>query len=568
MDFKTLISQLTQLFIKLNKQQQIVLVSSVVVVVAFLIFLVIFQNGENGDKAYKSLFQQLSASDAAAIIEELEASNVPYKLGKNNRIDVPKEYVYKERIRMASLGYPSNSGVGFELFDTQEFGATKFDQNVKFLRALEGELSRTVEGLNLIEKAKVHIALPKDSLFVTDKIKPTASIAISIKPNMKLSSRQIMGIKHLIASSVPELTPANVMLISSDGEALGNDDELNQSTEEAKVQMKYQRKMEKFYEDKIINVLSPFIGSKERVVAKVSIEFDFSKKEQTKEFYEPDGVIRSEQTLEEKREGFVPKEIGGVPGAVSNIGPVQGISSNKNNEKYSKNKGTTNYEISKTTSSIKGQFATIKRITAAVVVDGKYKNKKDKDGNELEDLEYQALDETQIAAIINLVKQSIGILNSRGDEVSVTNFAFQSTKDSLDADKNTNAVIAKIMIILGPFSPIFKYLFAIIVLIVFYKKVIVPFSVRMLEMTKEEEEEKKAHIVFDEEEEENLAIKMQDMRKKVEGQLGFNKDFNEEEMKYEVLLEKLEAMVDEKPSDIAAILNLLIENEIITEINK
>jgi len=561
MDFQTLVSQLTQLFLRLNKQQKIVLVSSVVVVVAFLIFLVLYEGDDGTNKGYAPLFEKLNASDASAIVEQLEVQQIPYNITKDNIIEVPKEHLYKQRMKMASLGYPTNSGVGFELFDTQEFGATKFDQNVKYLRALEGELSRTIAGLSIIDSAKVHIALPKESLFVTENVQPTASITLAITENMRLSPKQINGIKHLVSASIPKLTTENVMIISSDGEALGEDDELTTSTEEAKIQMRYKAKIEKTYEDKIINVLAPFIGSTERVVAKVSVELDFSRKEQTKELYDPENVIRSEQILEEKREGFAPKDIGGVPGAVSNIGPVQGLESQQSTEKYSKNQGTTNYEISKTVSTIKGEFATIKRITAAVVVDGKYISKKDADGNPTDELEYIALDDTQLVAIENLVKQSIGVLDTRGDEISVKNFQFSATVDNLKDKTPVEKTIEYVSRILGPLAPVLKYIIAIIVLVIFYKKVIVPFSERMLEVTKEDDDDKKPHIFFEDEEEEDLVGKVQEMRKKVENQLGLGENFDEDELKYEVLLEKVKTLTEDKAEELASVLSALVENE-------
>ena len=166
MDLKALISQLVGLYEKLNKSQKLVVGATIVGVVAFLLFLVVYTTKSESRNDYKVLFDSLSAADAALVIEQLEKDNVPYKIPRDNVIEVPKNVVYKERISIAALGLPRESNVGFELFNTQEFGATSFDQNIKFLRALEGELSRTVQSLSPVEVANVNLALTKDSLFV------------------------------------------------------------------------------------------------------------------------------------------------------------------------------------------------------------------------------------------------------------------------------------------------------------------------------------------------------------------------------------------------------------------
>jgi flagellar M-ring protein FliF len=167
MDFKVLFSQLVVLYDKLTKQQKIIIASAVVGIVSFLIFMVVYTAKNDTNDKYKTLFESLSSEDASKVIDQLEKDKIPYKLLDNNIIKVPKKFVYKERITIASLGIPKNNGVGFELFDTQEFGATSFDQNVKYLRAMEGELSRTINALSPIESASVSLALPKDTLFVS-----------------------------------------------------------------------------------------------------------------------------------------------------------------------------------------------------------------------------------------------------------------------------------------------------------------------------------------------------------------------------------------------------------------
>lgn len=560
MDFKVLFSQLILLYTKLTKQQKIIISVAIVGIVAFLIFMVVYTS-KKPDSKYEVLFDSLSSSDAAKVVEQLEKENIPYKLEDNNIIKVPKEVVYKQRISIASQGIPKDSGVGFELFDTQEFGATSFDQNVKYLRALEGELARTINALSPIESASVSLALPKETLFVSKQIDPSASVMVTLVEGRVLSSKQIRGIKNLVAAAVPKMSSSNVMLVNSDGETLGDEDEMVQMGELSAVQQKYKSKEEKKRQQKILEVISPFVGGKKGVVAQVTIEFDFSIKSSTSETYDPENVVRSEQTSEEKREGGAPKEVGGVPGTVSNIGPVQGLQSNQLSEKYEKNTGTTNYEVGKTVSTTKSEFARIKRISAAVLVDGKYKNKLDENGELTANLEYVPLDEADLQALSSLVSRSIGIDEARGDLISVKNLQFKRPEVDVGLD-GVSRVLAFSEAYIAPFSSVFKYIFVLIILIVTYKKAIAPFAERMLEVSKEEDElEKPVLDVFDDDEE-DLVEKVQKMRKKVEDQLGVNEGFNEDELKHDVILEKVKSMAEDAPEDIAALLQALLTEEL------
>ncbi len=560
MDLKALISQLVGLFDKLNNSQKIVVGATIVGVVAFLLFLVVYTTkGGESKSDYKVLFDSLSSADAALVIQQLEKDNISYRIPRDNVIEVPKDVVYRERIAIAALGLPKESSVGFELFDSQEFGATSFDQNVKFLRALEGELSRTVQNLSPVEVANVNLALPKESLFVSEQAPPTASVVVSLYDGRMLTPKQVRGIKNLVSSAVPKMKAENVALINAEGEELGGDNDTSVLGELSAMQLKYKNREERKREEKIVNVLAPFIGGNKRVVAKVTIEYDFSQKSSTSETYDPESVVRSEQTIEEKREGTSPKEIGGVPGAVSNIGPVQGLESQQNGEKYEKSNVSTNYEISKTVSSTKGEFATIKRVTAAVVVDGKYRAKVDAEGSETGEQEFINREQSELDAISSLVKNAIGANSARGDLVTVRSFQFEVLK--ADPVQVVGKISTFYTLYLGPFSEVFKLLLVGLILFIVYKKLITPFAERMLEFSKEEDEMERPVLELDEEEEEDLVERVQQMRKKVEDQLGVGENFNEDELKHDVLLEKIRNIAEERPDELASLLQALINEE-------
>ncbi|MCQ2891589.1 flagellar basal body M-ring protein FliF [Helicobacter pylori] len=560
MDLKVLLQRIVDFFIKLNKKQKIALIAAGVLITALLVFLLLypFKEKDYAQGGYGVLFERLDSSDNALILQHLQQNQIPYKILKDDTILIPKDKVYEERITLASQGIPKTSKVGFEIFDTKDFGATDFDQNIKLIRAIEGELSRTIESLNPILKANVHIAIPKDSVFVAKEVPPSASVMLKLKPDMKLSPTQILGIKNLIAAAVPKLTIENVKIVNENGESIGEGDILENSKELALEQLRYKQNFENILENKIVNILAPIVGGKNKVVARVNAEFDFSQKKSTKETFDPNNVVRSEQNLEEKKEGASKKQVGGVPGVVSNIGPVQGLKDNKEPEKYEKSQNTTNYEVGKTISEIKGEFGTLVRLNAAVVVDGKYKIAL-KDGANA--LEYEPLSDESLKKINALVKQAIGYNQNRGDDVAVSNFEFNPMAPMIDNATLSEKIMHKTQKILGSFTPLIKYILVFIVLFIFYKKVIVPFSERMLEVVPDEDKEVKS--MFEEmDEEEDELNKLGDLRKKVEDQLGLNATFSEEEVRYEIILEKIRGTLKERPDEIATLFKLLIKDEI------
>ncbi|GAA8838599.1 flagellar basal-body MS-ring/collar protein FliF [Helicobacter pylori] len=566
MDLKVLLQRIVDFFIKLNKKQKIALIAAGVLITALLVFLLLypFKEKDYAQGGYGVLFERLDSSDNALILQHLQQNQIPYKILKDDTILIPKDKVYEERITLASQGIPKTSKVGFEIFDTKDFGATDFDQNIKLIRAIEGELSRTIESLNPILKANVHIAIPKDSVFVAKEVPPSASVMLKLKPDMKLSPTQILGIKNLIAAAVPKLTTENVKIVNENGESIGEGDILENSKELALEQLRYKQNFENILENKIVNILAPIVGGKNKVVARVNAEFDFSQKKSTKETFDPNNVVRSEQNLEEKKEGASKKQVGGVPGVVSNIGPVQGLKDNKEPEKYEKSQNTTNYEVGKTISEIKGEFGTLVRLNAAVVVDGKYKIAL-KDGANT--LEYEPLSDESLKKINALVKQAIGYNQNRGDDVAVSNFEFNPMAPMLDNATLSEKIMHKTQKVLGSFTPLIKYILVFIVLFIFYKKVIVPFSERMLEMVPDEDKEVKS--MFEEmDEEEDELNKLGDLRKKVEDQLGLNATFSEEEVRYEIVLEKIRGTLKERPDEIAMLFKLLIKDEISSDSTK
>ena len=555
MDFKAIFQQIGQIYQNLSLKQRLVAMGSVALVVGFLVFLSIYKSSNVNYDGYSVLFENTSAADSALIIQQLEKDKVKYKILNEGTILVPNADVYRERISIASLGILKDGKVGFEIFDKQEFGATDAEQKVKFQRALEGELARTIESLAPIKKAIVRIAIPKETLFTERATPPSASIVLNLKDGQSLNLKQITGIKNLVAAAVANLKPEQVKIVSEDGAPLGEEDG-EYDSDQITQQIKYKRDAEQGLEEKIINVLSPIVGGSDKVVAKVTIDFDFARKDSQSETFDPNSVARSEQNVEEKRQGSKEAEVQGVPGAVSNIGPVEGLQDGKMKELYSKSSSTTNYEISKKVERVKDQFAKINRLSAAVVVDGKYENKKDEKGEPTKEIVYVPLDEKQLSRIDALIRQSIGFDQNRGDEVTVSNFEFQRPDGQTPASKVNSFFELYIL----PFAPLLKYIFVAILLYFFYKKVIVPFMSKMLEDVKEEEPEPMPDIVELDDSEDTLE-KFKAAKKKVEEQLGVGGDFNEDELRYDVMLEKMKLVAQERPGLKGVLLQDMIKND-------
>ena len=565
-NFKELFGQLSTIFLNLTKRQKIVAISSVVAVVALIVFLLLFTRAPKGTgeefSGYSVLFANVEPSVSAQIIAQLEMDGVKYKLADENTILVPNKDVYRERIAVASLGIvqASKTKPGFELFDTNSFGATEGEQRIKFQRAIQGELSKTIESLEPIERASVYIAFPKESVFTERQTPPTASVVVKLKNGSLLDYGQIDGIKRIVSGSIPNLSLENVKIVTQDGVAVGEDSVAMQNEQEAariKAQLRYKHEFESNYEAKIIDMIARFVGSRDKVTAKVSIEFDFSQTDKEQEIFDPNSVVRSEQNIEEHKVGRDPKELGGVPGAVSNIGPVQGIEDNKLTQEYDKTVTNTNYEISKQIIKTKPQFATIKRLTAAVVVDGRYENVRDESGELTAKINYIPLNENEVNQIRSLVEQAVGYNQARGDQVTVSNFEFRPNHISTPLTKFQRFEEEYIK----PLLPVLKYLLVALILFVFYKKVIVPFMNKMLMDTKPQEEAVFEEEIDVEEEAEDTIERFKAAKKRAEDELGMNDDFNEEDLKYDVLLEKMKGIVAERSDEVASLLQSMVKTD-------
>lgn len=425
---------LLQGFFRLTNVQKVVLLVGVAAAVAIAVAFVSWARAPD----YKVLFSNVADRDGGAIISALQQINVPYRMSEGGgAILVPSDRVYESRLRLAQQGLPRGGSIGFELLENQRIGTSQFVEQVNFQRALEGELARTVQALGSVQGARVHLAIPRPSVFVRDQQKPSASVLVSLFPGRTLDPAQLAGITHLVASSVPELAPSAVTIVDQAGNLLTQSPNARESNAGLDAgQLKYLQAVEQNFVRRIEAILTPIVGPG-NVRAQVTAELDFSTVEQTAETYKPnpspEQAIRSQQTVETL--GDNPRDASGVPGALSNQppgaataplnAPAKGAAKGAANEPpppaNSHREATTNYEIDKTITHTRAEVGAIRRLSAAVVVNHRREVKEGKS-------EATPLPEAEIAQLNNLVRQAIGFNEKRGDMVNLVNAAFNEAE--------------------------------------------------------------------------------------------------------------------------------------------
>jgi flagellar M-ring protein FliF len=405
----------------------------------------------NSQPELQVLFSHLSQEDASEIVSKLKEKKIPFQLSANgSSILVSREQVYEVRLALAAEGLPKGGGVGFEVFDRTNLGATDFVQKLNYQRALQGELSRTIRQIKQVEEARVHVVTPKESLFLDEQKKPSASVLIRTRSGMKLEPSQVEGIVHLVASAVEGLDSGNITVVDTSGKILFQRSESNSFGQMSTTQLEYQRNIEEGIKKKVQGMLEEVLGFN-KAIARVSADIDFQQVDITEETYDPNSVIRSEQKNLEKAslisnaksaaglrtEGQVSVKAGGEktkapPGKGTRtreepLVPLQHKQEERQNE-------VRNYEISKVNKRIKNPVGRLKKISAAVIVDGTIKEAVDAKGKKSR--EYQARSPEEMQSIEAIVKKAIGYDEGRGDQVEVINMPFSWSM----AEEETRAV--------------------------------------------------------------------------------------------------------------------------------
>jgi flagellar M-ring protein FliF len=399
---------------------------------------------------YGLLYSDLEQSDAASITEKLKDQRIDYRLRHDGRtIEIsPRGLVHQVRLDLASGGLPRGGSTGFELFNETSLGRTGFVEKVMLVRALQGELERTISSIDAIKSVRVHITNPEKSVFVKRDVLPTASVLLRLKPGMELTQQQTKGIAYLVANSVERLEPKNVTILDSNGNILNLQQEGIELAGVDTTRMKFQKTLEAEYSQRIETMLAEILGPG-KVVARVTADLDFSKYEREEESYDPGGqVVRSERSTVES--GGLSAE-GGVPGVVSNLTNDPGILTPPDSSRSANTRSESikNFEVSRAVSRTISSPGAIQKLSVAVLVDGQYAStptgETGPDGAAIAIKEYQPLSTDMLRRIENLVKQAVGYDASRGDIISVENIRFLDTEDSL-SELLTSAASQEIML--------------------------------------------------------------------------------------------------------------------------
>ncbi|GAA4417617.1 flagellar basal-body MS-ring/collar protein FliF [Acidovorax lacteus] len=417
----------------LDRAQRLRLGVGVALLIAVAIAAIVF--GRQPD--YRVLFANLSDKDGGAIVAQLSQMNVPYKYAEGGgAILIPAERVHDVRLRLATQGLPKGSVTGFELMETNRFGITQFQERLNFQRGLEGELTRSIQALSSVQSARVHLALPNQNGFFREQQKPSASVLVSLHPGRILDRAQLAGIVHLVASSVPELSPSAVSVLDDTGKLLSQSPDSAAGAAIDAQQLAYVQQIEQQYTRRILDILEPVVG-RNNVKAQVTAEVDFTQTEQTSEQHRPNqgseaAAVRSQQVVESSGTTDSTNTATGVPGAVANQppgqaqAPINGANPAPNAAggqqasaaTQSKRESITNYEVDRTVRVTRGGTGAIKRVNAAVVVNYQMAEEKGKPVP-------KALTPEQIEQMTALVRETIGFNRDRGDSVNLMNTPFQ-----------------------------------------------------------------------------------------------------------------------------------------------
>ncbi|TGB97346.1 flagellar basal-body MS-ring/collar protein FliF [Escherichia sp. E2748] len=542
-DFKALLE-------RIRANPRIIFMITAAAAISIVVALLFWMQGP----VYRVLYSNISEQDGGAIVTQLSQMQVPYRFADHNgAIMIPEDQVYEVRLKLAQQGLPKGGSVGFELLDQEKFGISQFNEQVNFQRALEGELARTIETLGPVQSARIHLAIPKPSLFVREQKAPTASVTLTLQNGRTLDEGQVNAISYMIASAVSGLDAAHVTIVDQSGHLLSGSDTHNTQT----TQLKYIREVEDDYQNRIQAILTPVVGSA-NVRTQVTAQVDFTQNEQTVEEYAPNTSpdkmsIRSRHVVHDEQGGK--SSVGGVPGALSNLPPTAATApittstpargakdsaphpasqavSQKLQPYSQSHDDITNYELDRTLKHITRNTGNVERLSVAVVINylpGKAG-------------EPAALTPAQMKQINDLVKEAMGYTASRGDSVNVVNTPFsQSDKDVVLPLWQQQDVIQLVLSVL-------RYLLVALVAWMLWRKAVWPFWVKHQEMLLQRLEMEK---------EARQAEATAQRQKKEHSELAKA----QQRMDTELTTQQLREMADEAPQIIALVIRQWMNKE-------
>lgn len=453
--FLTFIKQLSERFLALQQGQKLAILVLVAGGMASLFTMSLWLKAPD----YQLLYAKLAPADAAKIVDVLKSDKVPYELSQGGQtIHIPADAIYETRLKLASEGLPEGGEVGMEIFEENALGMTEFIQKLNYQRALQGELSRTIKSLDAIDQARVHLVIPKDTLFLKEKPRGKASITIKIKPGKNVTSEQTQGIVHLVAASVEGIDAQDVVVVDLKGNLLSGDQASSSGAMRTSTNYQHKLVVEKELQDNIVRMLENALGEG-TVIAQVSTNLDFELVDRTEEIFDPDSqVVRSEQLVSEATLGALPP--GGVPGAQGLVpGGTGQTKAGGQPAKRDKENQTFNYEINKIVRQISKPIGTIKKLSVAVLIDGTITG---------EPPTYQPRTEEDMAKYLPIIKSAIGYDEKRGDQIQLENVQFDRSFELSEQKRLSESEMMDLAIKIG------KFVLAALFILLFFTRVIRP----------------------------------------------------------------------------------------------
>ncbi|HEN3616815.1 TPA: flagellar M-ring protein FliF [Yersinia enterocolitica] len=545
---------------RLRANPKIPLLIAAAAAVAILVVLMLWAKSPD----YRVLYSNLNDRDGGDIVTQLTQLNIPYRFADNGgALLIPADKVHETRLRLAQQGLPKGGAVGFELLDQEKFGISQFSEQVNYQRALEGELARTIGTLGPVLNVRVHLAMPKPSLFVREQKSPTASVTLALQPGRALDDGQINAIVYMVSSSVAGLPPANVTVVDQTGRLLTQSDSAGRDLNAA--QLKFTNEVENRFQRRIETILAPMVGSG-NVHAQVTAQVDFASREQTDEEYKPNqaanqGAVRSQQVSTSEQLGGT--NVGGVPGALSNqpsatpVAPIEvpqatpaagaGAAANAANRpataarqtatsSNSRHDQTTNFEVDRTIRHTQQQAGMVQRLSVAVVVN--YGS--DKAGKPI------ALSKDQLAQVESLTREAMGFSTVRGDTLNVVNTPFNATDDA----SGSNLPFWQQPSFFDQLLNIGRYLLILLVAWILWRKLVRPL------IAKKQEADKAAASVN------NIvqAAQTTETAKQTKEELALRKK-NQQRVSAEVQAQRIRELADKDPRIVALVIRQWMSND-------
>lgn len=549
---------------RLRANPKIPLMVAAAAAVAIVVAMVLWAKAPD----YRTLYSNLSDQDGGAIVTQLTQMNIPYRFADGSgAIEVPADKVHELRLRLAQQGLPKGGAVGFELLDQEKFGISQFSEQVNYQRALEGELARTIETLGPVKGARVHLAMPKPSLFVREQKSPSASVTVNLQPGRALDDGQISAMVHLVSSAVAGLPPGNVTVVDQSGRLLTQSGTAGRDLNDA--QLKYTADVEGRIQRRIESIIGPIVGNA-NVHAQVTAQLDFANKEQTEEQYTPNGgdpsqaVLRSRQVNNSEQIGG--QYPGGVPGALSNqpapanTAPITTPPANQQNGQQNQNaqgqaqqgqsttstnttsgprntthNETNNYEVDRTIRHTKMNVGDIQRLSVAVVVN--YRT--------LADGKTAALTADQLKQIEDLTREAMGYTEKRGDSLNVVNSPFNATDDV-----GGQIPFWQQQSFIDQLMTAGRWLLVLIVAWLLWRKAVRPQLVRRQEEAKAAQEAAQARSEIEESVEVRLSKDEQQQQRR-----------SNQRLSAEVMSQRIREMSDNDPRVVALVIRQWMSNE-------